>query len=567
MKKIILTLLCAMAILSMVACTKKETTEPAGDEVTLTGTGKGYGGLVTVTVTKKGDTITSVVAVGEKETNGIGSKAIEELPQKIVEANSPDVDVISGATFTSNAIIYAVKNALDPAANPAPTEETTAETQPAAVTAANVYQGLGISYIARTGPGEDDKAVPVYSINQVFANALFDESGKILDLNVDILEVATPNYDGDGMPHFSGFPGQGGYNNDENHDAVVDGTTPDTEENFLAEIDGWLTKRDRGDAYRMTTGTWASQMDKFEQLFIGMTVDEVEAWFEKYTSDVNGRPLKEDSDKEGDPEKYAALTEEEKTMLADVVSGATMSLNDSHGNIIEAIRKAFDNRVGLEITEAASQGFGLTTVGRIGPGEDDKGVSVYSINEVAANTLFDKDGKIVALYVDILEVATPNYDGDGMPHFSGFPGQPGYNSDDNHDGTVDSTTTNTDESFAAEIAGWATKRDRGEEYRMNTGTWASQMDAYQNIFIGKTVEEVEEWFAKYTSDVNGRLLKADSDKPEDVAKYGALTDDEKAMLTDVVASASMSLKDPHGDIIGAIKESFENRVAIDLTIQ
>jgi hypothetical protein len=29
----------------------------------------------------------------------------------------------------------------------------------------------------------------------------------------------------------------------------------------------------------------------------------------------------------------------------------------------------------------------------------------------------------------------------------------------------------------------------------------------------------------------------------------------------------MSLKDPHGDIIGAIKESFENRVAIDLTIQ
>lgn len=41
-------------------------------------------------------------------------KAAAELPAKIVEANSTDVDVIAGATITSEAILYAVNNALDP---------------------------------------------------------------------------------------------------------------------------------------------------------------------------------------------------------------------------------------------------------------------------------------------------------------------------------------------------------------------------------------------------------------------------------------------------------------------
>ena len=63
--------------------------------------------------------------------------------------------------------------------------------------------------------------------------------------------------------------GQGGYNNDSNHDAVVDGTTPDTEEQFTEEVAGWATKRDRGETYVMGTGTWSEQMDAFQQLFVG----------------------------------------------------------------------------------------------------------------------------------------------------------------------------------------------------------------------------------------------------------------------------------------------------------
>lgn len=125
MKKVLLVLMCCVMIGSMVGCSskKKDAETPANstseEEVTLTGTGKGFGGPITVTVKKQGDKIISVEAVGDKETDGIGTKAIEELPAKIVEANSTEVDVVSSATISSEGLIYAVNNALDPATYPA----------------------------------------------------------------------------------------------------------------------------------------------------------------------------------------------------------------------------------------------------------------------------------------------------------------------------------------------------------------------------------------------------------------------------------------------------------------
>lgn len=128
MKKALLILVCCVMIGSMVGCSSKKDTKDtanntsSGEEVTLTGTGKGFGGLITVTVKKQGDKIISVDAVGDKETDGIGTKALEELPAKIVEANSTEVDVISSATVSSEGLIYAVNNALNPDTYPAPQE-------------------------------------------------------------------------------------------------------------------------------------------------------------------------------------------------------------------------------------------------------------------------------------------------------------------------------------------------------------------------------------------------------------------------------------------------------------
>ena len=556
MKKFLSVLLMAALVLGAVAGAQAEV---------LNGIAKGFGGEVTVSVTVEDGKITAVTAEGANETNGIGTKALEELPAKIVEANSADVDVVATATVTSNAIIAAVKNALDPVANPYVVEEK-AEAAPITAEAADAYIGLGVASMGRLGPGSDDKGVQVYSFNQVVAGVVFDGEGRILLSKFDQTEVATPNYDGATMPHFSGFPGQAPYNYDADHDAVVESTLGNDDESFLAEVASWQTKRERGEGYVMGTGYWAQQMDTFERLFVGKTVEEVKEWFAKYCSDRNGRPLKAGSSNEQDAAKYDALTDEEKTMLADVTAGATMSLNDGHGNLLAALEKAYENRRPLNITSASSMGLGVANMGRIGPGKDDKDVQVYSFNDVFAFVLFDENGAVAASYVDQLEVATPNYDGATMPHFSGYPGQGGYNYDADHDAKVDSVLENDNDGFLAEIESWQTKRERGEGYVMGTGYWAQQMDTFERLFVGKTVEEVKEWFAKYCSDRNGRPLKAGSSNEQDAAKYDALSDEAKAELADVTAGATMSLNDGHGNILAALEKAEAGKVEVTLTI-
>lgn len=209
-----------------------------------------------------------------------------------------------------------------------------------------LYLGLGNAFNFREGPGEDAEGVPVYSINTVWAAAIFDEEGRIVDVNVDVLEFATPNYDGAGMPRFLGWPGTEGYNVTDTDTGQVVGKSDNTVENVAAEIDKWRTKRERGDDYNMNPDKdWYEQMDAYEEWMKGKTVAEIEAWAEKFTSDRNGRPLDPNTDNEEDKAKLAKLTDKEKEELVDIRSRATMSLNDAHGNIIGAIRDAYEKRV------------------------------------------------------------------------------------------------------------------------------------------------------------------------------------------------------------------------------
>ncbi len=72
----------------------------------------GFGGTVTAEVTFDGDKITALTFAGANETPSIGGAALEALTEKILAANSADVDGITGATFTSNAALSAVKEAI-----------------------------------------------------------------------------------------------------------------------------------------------------------------------------------------------------------------------------------------------------------------------------------------------------------------------------------------------------------------------------------------------------------------------------------------------------------------------
>ena len=76
------------------------------------GSANGMGGAVKVAVTVSGGKITAVEVVEHNETAGISDPAIEQMPAKIVDAQSTDVDAVASATVTSEAIKEAVKAAL-----------------------------------------------------------------------------------------------------------------------------------------------------------------------------------------------------------------------------------------------------------------------------------------------------------------------------------------------------------------------------------------------------------------------------------------------------------------------
>jgi len=77
-----------------------------------TGTGRGFAGDITVEVVVSGGKITSIEVVSHSDTPGISDNAIKQMPAKIMEAQSLEVDVVSGATMTSQGIINAVFDAL-----------------------------------------------------------------------------------------------------------------------------------------------------------------------------------------------------------------------------------------------------------------------------------------------------------------------------------------------------------------------------------------------------------------------------------------------------------------------
>lgn len=88
------------------------TSSDAGVSGDFTGTAKGFGGDVSVTLTLTDGAITGCTAEGKDETQGVGSEAIAQMPGKIAESGSIAVDGVSGATATSTAIKEAAAAAL-----------------------------------------------------------------------------------------------------------------------------------------------------------------------------------------------------------------------------------------------------------------------------------------------------------------------------------------------------------------------------------------------------------------------------------------------------------------------
>ena len=108
----------ALLIGLLVACATSAPVVPIGNA---TGTAtassvEGFGGPsrpVVVTVTMENGIITDVVASGPGETGSLGGVALMRVSRSIIRFNSTDVDAISQATLTSDAVKEAAQAAID----------------------------------------------------------------------------------------------------------------------------------------------------------------------------------------------------------------------------------------------------------------------------------------------------------------------------------------------------------------------------------------------------------------------------------------------------------------------
>ncbi|MEA5094883.1 MAG: FMN-binding protein [Sedimentibacter saalensis] len=350
MKKGLSLVLVLLMVTSLFGCATK-TEAPAAE--TLTGTGEGFGGEVTVTVTKEGDKITSVVAVGEKETAGIGSNAIDQLPAKIVEANSTEVDVIAGATYTSKAIIYAVNNALDPAAFPYPAvEEKPAETPaPAPVGEAGPIVKFGLGQNIEIGKSKDATAeqTAVGQADVTIAAVGFDAEGKVASVTIDVAQTKIA-FDKDLK------------------------VTSDR----AAEV---KSKKDLGPDYGMVKASsigkeWFEQIEAFENWMIGKTMDE-----------ITGLKVK------ARDESHPAVPD-----VPELTSSVTISV-DAY---LAAVEEAWTNA--QDVAGAEKVGLGVET--HIGSSKD-KAADVLPLAQAdtyMSATALTADGKVAGTIIDNAQV-------------------------------------------------------------------------------------------------------------------------------------------------------------------
>ena len=154
------------------------TSSDAGVSGDFTGTAKGFGGDVSVTLTLTDGAITGCTAEGKDETQGVGSEAIAKMPGEIAESGSIAVDGVSGATATSTAIKEAAAAALTAAGlNPDDYKtavEKTGSAEDSTVEADVVVVGAGGAGMtaAITAAGEGKSVVILESQSMVGGNSV-----------------------------------------------------------------------------------------------------------------------------------------------------------------------------------------------------------------------------------------------------------------------------------------------------------------------------------------------------------------------------------------------------------
>lgn len=128
-KRLALAIVATLAIGMFAGCTAPQQDTTPGDNTggnntggdttttyedgTHEGVGQGYGGEIRLNVNVEGGRITDIEVLEQQETSGLGDAAIDTVSERIIETQTTEVEVVTGATASSNGTMEAVRNALE----------------------------------------------------------------------------------------------------------------------------------------------------------------------------------------------------------------------------------------------------------------------------------------------------------------------------------------------------------------------------------------------------------------------------------------------------------------------
>ncbi len=106
--KNIIALIIVLSML-LIACTSPQPIYVSGVYL---GVAEGYHSNLTVEVVTDEYAITSIEIIEEDETPIIAEIVYEEIPRAVIKANSTNIDVVAGATYTSETLLAAIEDGL-----------------------------------------------------------------------------------------------------------------------------------------------------------------------------------------------------------------------------------------------------------------------------------------------------------------------------------------------------------------------------------------------------------------------------------------------------------------------
>ena len=114
LNKVCKTSIAFMLGVSLIGCApkKESTTTHTVNDGNYTGIGTGYNGYVTVSASFRNGFLTNVIITDQQETKAVSDAALTMIPEYVINEQSLNVDISTGATQTSKAVLEAIGNAI-----------------------------------------------------------------------------------------------------------------------------------------------------------------------------------------------------------------------------------------------------------------------------------------------------------------------------------------------------------------------------------------------------------------------------------------------------------------------